>query len=125
VPGADHCAEVHRIIYDELCLGIIRESSRVTYRATINRLVEAGAEGVILGCTEIELLIGSSDSPVPVFPTTRLHVEAAVAAALLTESSFHPQEPATATAHLRWPDEGASSFGCPRCCNARRLPGIG
>jgi aspartate racemase len=82
VPGADHCAEVHRIIYDELCLGIIRESSRVTYRATINRLVEAGAEGVILGCTEIELLIGSSDSPVPVFPTTRLHVEAAVAAAL-------------------------------------------
>jgi aspartate racemase len=82
VPGADDRAEVHRIIYDELCLGIIQESSRETYRATINRLVEAGAEGVILGCTEIELLIGPSDSPVPVFPTTRVHVEAAVAAAL-------------------------------------------
>jgi aspartate racemase len=60
VPGADHRAEVHRIIYDELCLGIIQESSRETCRATINRLVEAGAEGVILGCTEIELLIGPS-----------------------------------------------------------------
>lgn len=63
-------------------LGIIRESSRETYRAVINGLVEAGADGVILGCTEIELLIGPSDSPVPVFPTTRLHVEAAVTAAL-------------------------------------------
>jgi aspartate racemase len=82
VPGADDRAEVHRIIYDELCLGIIRESSRETYRAVINSLVEAGADGVILGCTEIELLIGPSDSPVPVFPTTRLHVEAAVTAAL-------------------------------------------
>jgi len=82
VPGADDRAEVHRILYDELCLGIIRESSRETYRAVINGLVEAGADGVILGCTEIELLIGPSDSPVPVFPTTRLHVEAAVTAAL-------------------------------------------
>jgi aspartate racemase len=72
VPGADDRAEVHRIIYDELCLGIIQESSRESYRATIHRLVEA--EGVIV--------------------------------------------------HLRWPDEGASSFGRPRCCNARRLPRI-
>ena len=82
VPPADDRAQVHRIIYDELCLGVVTEASRQTYRDVIARLVEAGAEGVILGCTEIELLVGASDSPVPVFPTTRLHVEAAVDAAL-------------------------------------------
>jgi aspartate racemase len=73
---------VHRIIYDELCLGVIREESREEYRRVIRGLVEAGAEGVIYGCTEIELLVGQQDSPVPVFPTTRLHVEAAVERAL-------------------------------------------
>ena len=78
VPPADDRAEVHRIIYDELCLGTLLEPSRQFYREVIARLADAGAEGVILGCTEIELLIGASDSPVPVFPTTRLHVEAAV-----------------------------------------------
>ena len=78
IPPADDRAEVHRVIYDELCVGQLREPSRRFYREVITRLVEAGAEGVILGCTEIELLIGASDSPVPVFPTTRLHVEAAV-----------------------------------------------
>ncbi len=83
VPDADDRAEVHRIIYEELCLGIVREESRETYRQVIDRLVAAGAEGVILGCTEIELLIGAADSSVPVFPTTRLHVEAAVDASLV------------------------------------------
>jgi aspartate racemase len=82
VPDAADRAEVHRIIYDELCRGVIREESRQTYREVIERLVTAGAQGVILGCTEIELLIGQADSPVPVFPTTRLHVEAAVDTAL-------------------------------------------
>ncbi|MDG4832489.1 aspartate/glutamate racemase family protein [Solwaraspora sp. WMMD1047] len=82
VPAAEDRAEVHRIIYDELCLGEVREASRQTYRTTIARLVRAGAQGIILGCTEIELLISAADSPVPVFPTTRLHVEAAVDAAL-------------------------------------------
>ncbi|MBZ2196926.1 aspartate/glutamate racemase family protein [Occultella gossypii] len=82
VPAADDRAEVHRIIYDELCLGEVRESSRASYRRVIDRLAAAGAQGVILGCTEIELLIGARDSPIPVFPTTRLHVEAAVAASL-------------------------------------------
>jgi amino-acid racemase len=82
VPDADDRADVHRIIYDELCQGIVREESRAVYRAVIGRLVQAGAAGVILGCTEIELLIDASDSPVPLFPTTRLHVEAAVDAAL-------------------------------------------
>ncbi|MEP7368138.1 MAG: aspartate/glutamate racemase family protein [Dermatophilaceae bacterium] len=81
-PAADDRAQVHRIIYEELCLGVVREESRQTYREIIARLVQAGAQGVILGCTEIELLVSSADSPVPVFPTTQLHVEAAVNAAL-------------------------------------------
>jgi aspartate racemase len=78
VPPADDRAEVHRIIYEELCLGEVREISRQVYRDVITRLAQAGAEGVVLGCTEIELLIGPEDSRVPVFPTTRLHVEAAI-----------------------------------------------
>ena len=82
VPPADDRQQIHRIIYDELCLGLVREESRQTYREVIGRLVEAGAEGIVLGCTEIELLVGADDSPVPVFPTTRLHVEAAVDLAL-------------------------------------------
>ncbi|WP_299952972.1 aspartate/glutamate racemase family protein [uncultured Modestobacter sp.] len=82
VPPADDRALVHRVIYDELCVGVVREESRAAYREVIRRLVDAGAQGVVLGCTEIELLIGQADSPVPVFPTTRLHAEAAVTAAL-------------------------------------------
>jgi len=82
VPEPDDRAEVHRIIYDELCLGDVREASRQTYREVIDRLVRSGAQGVILGCTEIELLISPDDSPVPVYPTSRLHVEAAVNTAL-------------------------------------------
>ena len=57
---------------------------RIIYRRIITRLAEAGAEGVVLGCTEIELLICAADSPVPVFPTTRLHVEAAIDLSLST-----------------------------------------
>ena len=87
IPPPDDRAEVHRVIYDELCLGVVREESRQAYSDAIVRLVQAGAEGVILGCTEIELLISATDSPVPVFPTTRLHVEAAVDASLATRSN--------------------------------------
>jgi aspartate racemase len=82
VPPAKDRAVVHRIIYEELCLGMLREESRQVYRDVITRLVEGGAEGVVLGCTEIELLISAADSPVPVFATTRLHVQAAVNASL-------------------------------------------
>ena len=85
-PNAADRAVVHRVIYDELVRGIVSEQSRAAYRDVIRRLVEAGAEGVILGCTEIELLVTEDDSPVPVFPTTRLHVEAAVSAALAEPS---------------------------------------
>ena len=65
---------MHRIIYEELCLGIITEGSRQAYRDVISRLVAAGAEGIILGCTEIELLIGSrrqSGTDLPNHPTPR------------------------------------------------------
>ena len=82
VPDAAGRAAVHRIIYDELCQGVIRDESREIYRAVIDDLVAAGAEGVVLGCTEIELLIGPEHSPVPVYATTRLHAQAAVTAAL-------------------------------------------
>lgn len=82
VPEARDVETVHRIIYDELVHGVVRDASRDEYRAVIRRLVSRGAEGVILGCTEIELLIGAQDSPVPVFPTTRIHAEAAVDVAL-------------------------------------------
>ncbi|WP_328860777.1 aspartate/glutamate racemase family protein [Streptomyces sp. NBC_00306] len=82
VPDAAGRALVHRVIYEELCLGVVREESRTAYQEVIAALVAEGAEGVILGCTEIELLIGAGDSPVPVFPTTRLHAQAAVDAAL-------------------------------------------
>lgn len=78
-------ALVHRVIYEELCLGIVRDESRDVYRGVIADLVTAGAEGIILGCTEIELLIGQQDCSVPVFPTTRLHAEAAIDLALAKE----------------------------------------
>lgn len=82
VPDAAGRAEVHRVIYEELCVGIVREESRAAYRQVIAGLVAAGAQGVVLGCTEIELLIGPEHSPVPVFATTSLHARAAVEAAL-------------------------------------------
>ncbi len=82
VPSADDRTTVHDVIFDELCVGIVREESRRAYRQVIDALVEAGAQAVVLGCTEIELLVGADDSPVPVFPTTRLHVTAAVERAL-------------------------------------------
>ncbi len=81
VPDAPDRAEVHRVIYEELCVGVVDPASRERYLAVIDRLVSAGAEGVILGCTEIELLISQQDCAVPVFPTTRIHVEAALALA--------------------------------------------
>jgi aspartate racemase len=82
VPEAEEQQMVHDVIYDELVHGIVRDESRASYQRIIQALVDRGAQGVILGCTEIELLITPADVDVPVFPTTRLHVEAAVAAAL-------------------------------------------
>jgi aspartate racemase len=82
VPGDQDRATVHRIIYGELVAGKVTPESRDAYRAVIARLVEAGAEAVILGCTEIMLLVRPEDSPVPVFDTTQIHAEAALATAL-------------------------------------------
>ncbi len=83
VPGERDQATVHRIIYEELCLGTFLDSSRQDYLEVIDRLVADGCEGVILGCTEIELLLPMETyAAVPLFPTTRLHCEAAIEAAL-------------------------------------------
>lgn len=73
---------VHRIIYEELCLGQIRDESREEYRRIIAALVEQGAEAVILGCTEISLLVGPTDAAVPLFDTTALHALHAADSAL-------------------------------------------
>jgi len=82
VPEAPDRALVHRIIYEELVQGRILESSRQAYREVIERLAARGAEAIILGCTEIMLLVGPEDSPVPLYDTTGLHAEAAVARSL-------------------------------------------
>jgi aspartate racemase len=82
VPGDADRAIVHRIIYEELVAGKVIEESRAAYREIIARLIERGAEAIILGCTEIMLLVRPEDSAVPMFDTTRLHAEAAVAGAL-------------------------------------------
>jgi aspartate racemase len=82
IPAEDDRAEVHRVIYDELAQGVISDASRREFSEIIGRLVEAGAQGIILGCTEIGLLVGPADSPVPLFDTGALHVRAAVEMAL-------------------------------------------
>lgn len=82
VPKEEDRKIVHRIIYEELCLGIIRPESRDEYRRIINQLEQQGAEGVILGCTEITLLVGEEDARVPVFDTTAIHAAAAADYAL-------------------------------------------
>jgi len=82
VPDAADRDTVHRIIYDELVLGVVREESRQQYRAVIQRLIDRGADGIIYGCTEIMMLVGSDDSAAPTFDTTELHALAAVDRAL-------------------------------------------
>ncbi len=82
IPEASARQVVHRVIYEELVIGVIREDSRSQFREIIGRLVEAGAGGIILGCTEIGLLVKADDSRVPLFDTTQLHAAAAVDRAL-------------------------------------------
>jgi aspartate racemase len=76
-PDAAGRERVHRIIYEELCLGVIREESRAIYREVMCELVARGAQGIILGCTEIGLLVGAADTSVPTFDTTAIHAESA------------------------------------------------
>ena len=76
-PDAEERERVHRVIYDELCLGRIVDASRDDYRTIMAALVSRGAQGVILGCTEIGLLVARGDATVPLFDTARIHAEAA------------------------------------------------
>lgn len=85
IPGEADRAEIHRIIYQELVVGRVEPSSRAAYLRIIADLVARGAEGVVLGCTEIMLLLRPQDCSVPLFDTTALHAEAAVTWALAAD----------------------------------------
>jgi aspartate racemase len=78
IPNEADRAVVHRVIYEELCQGVINPHSKAQYIEIMQRLVDSGAAGIILGCTEIELLVGPADMAVSLFPTTKIHAEAAV-----------------------------------------------
>ncbi len=82
IPNPDERAIINRIIYDELCQGIIRPESKSAYLKVMNNLSREGVEGIILGCTEIEMLVTPADFHLPLFPTTRIHAVAAVDLAL-------------------------------------------
>ena len=82
VPNKRDRQMVHRVIYDELCLGTVDPGSRRAYSQVIRRLADEGAEGIILGCTEISLLVAAEDSPVPLFDTTEIHARRAAEWAL-------------------------------------------
>lgn len=82
VPNQEDRDTIHRIIYEELCLGIVLPESRNVYRKIMNSLISDGVEGIILGCTEISLLISQQDAAVPLFDTTAIHARAAAERAL-------------------------------------------
>jgi aspartate racemase len=82
VPPSDARDTVHRIIYEELCLGQVCDDSRHAYRAVMAELVAQGAQAIILGCTEISLLVGAADASVPLFDTTAIHARSAALQAL-------------------------------------------
>ena len=86
VPDAPDRAIVHSVIYEELCVGVINDASREQYRRIMHDLADRGAQGILLGCTEIDLLVGPRDAPVPVFDTTRLHAHRAVDLALQSDT---------------------------------------
>ena len=82
IPEADDRAETHRIIYQELCRGVVRDDSRAAYEAIAARLIERGADCLILGCTEVGMLLNEGNVPAPVFDTAQIHADAALDAAL-------------------------------------------
>ncbi len=85
IPTESDRETVHRIIYDELCMGKILAASRTEYRRVIAELIDRGAQGIILGCTEISTLVGADDSAAPLFDTTRYHAIAAAMRALASD----------------------------------------
>jgi amino-acid racemase len=82
IPSQNDRRIIDSVIYNELCLGIIKQSSKEKYKEVINRLISDGADGVILGCTEIPLLVSQGDVEMPVFDTTTIHAKSAVEFAL-------------------------------------------
>jgi aspartate racemase len=82
VPGAEDRRTVHDVIFNELCQGVVRADSRDRFRQIMRDLVARGAQGILLGCTEIDLLVGPDDSSVPIFDTTEIHVRSAITLAL-------------------------------------------
>jgi aspartate racemase len=82
IPDAAEREDVHRIIYQELCMGDVKDASRAVFNGIIRRLEARGAQGVVLGCTEIPLLVRQEDVTIPIFDTTALHARAAVDLAL-------------------------------------------
>jgi len=92
IPNKEEREIIHRVIYDELCLGKVENQSRKQYQQIIANLSSQGAEGIILGCTEIGMLIKPEDSPIPLFDTTFIHSQLAVdyALGLVTDSVFFP-----------------------------------
>jgi aspartate racemase len=84
VPNERDRETVHRVIYQELCLGNIVDTSREAFRTVMAQLVAQGAQAIILGCTEISLLVGAADATVPLYDTTRVHAEHAAQWALAT-----------------------------------------
>ena len=86
-PGPEDRESINRVIFDELCRGVVRDESRAAYRRIVNELVRDGAEGVILGCTEIGMLLGPDDVHVPLFDTAAIHAEAAASWALGNEAT--------------------------------------
>ncbi|WP_207841896.1 aspartate/glutamate racemase family protein [Williamsia soli] len=93
VPDADDRAEIDRIIYTELCRGLIVPHSRQTMRAIVDRLLAAGSHGIVLGCTEIELLLDPADFDIPTFPSAQLHATAAVDFALTSDHTMKRPHP--------------------------------
>jgi aspartate racemase len=82
IPEADDRAEIHRIIYEELCRDIVREESRLRYELIAERLIDQGCDCLILGCTEVGMLLNQDNVGIPVFDTTLVHCQAAFQAAL-------------------------------------------
>lgn len=82
VPAAEDREIIHRIIYEELCLGIVKPESRAEYRRIMGVLATQGAQAIILGCTEISLLVNQQDAPIPLFDTTAIHAKAVAEEAL-------------------------------------------
>jgi len=93
VPDEPDRTMIHEVIYEELVRGVINAASKARYLEAIERLRRRGAEGIIAGCTEIELLVGPEDMALPYFPTTRLHAEAAAEFALGPDTSPEAPQP--------------------------------